>query len=219
MLARISVLISGRGSNLEALLHAVAAGRIPGSVTHVISNRADARGLDIARDHGVATSIVDHTAHPDRAQFDAALAETVALGEPDVVVLAGFMRVLGDVFVRAYEGRLLNIHPSLLPLYPGLHTHRRALADGVRVHGCTVHFVTPTVDVGPIVAQGVVPVLPDDDEDRLAARVLAVEHALLPAAVRWFCRGDLALDAGRVRLRNVALRGDAALLSPPAPRT
>jgi phosphoribosylglycinamide formyltransferase-1 len=219
MLSRITVLISGRGSNLAALLDAIDAGGIDGAVTHVIANRADAGGLANARAHGIATTVVEHRRFAERATFDAALADAVALGEPDLVVLAGFMRVLGEAFVRAYDGRLLNIHPSLLPLYPGLHTHRRALADGVRVHGCTVHFVTPTVDVGPIVAQGVVPVLPDDDEDRLAARVLAVEHALLPAAVRWFCRGDLALDAGRVRLRNVALRGDAALLSPPAPRT
>lgn len=219
MLARISVLISGRGSNLAALLHAVAAGRVPGTVTHVISNRADARGLEIARDHGVATSIVDHTAHRERAQFDAALADTVALGEPDLVVLAGFMRVLGDVFVRAYEGRLLNIHPSLLPLYPGLQTHRRALADGVKVHGCTVHFVTPTVDTGPIVAQGVVPVLPDDDEARLAARVLAVEHRVLPAAVAALCRGDVALVHGRVQWCNVTPDAGASLVSPDLART
>ncbi len=219
MLARISVLISGRGSNLEALLQAVAAGSVPGAVTHVISNRVDARGLGIARAHGVATATVDHTAHRDRAQFDAALADTVALGEPDVVVLAGFMRVLGDVFVRAYEGRLLNIHPSLLPLYPGLQTHRRALADGVKVHGCTVHFVTPTVDTGPIVAQGVVPVLPDDDEARLAARVLAVEHRVLPAAVASLCRGDVALVRGRVQWRNVTPDAGATLVSPDVART
>jgi phosphoribosylglycinamide formyltransferase-1 len=219
MLARISVLISGRGSNLDALLRAAAQGRLAGSVTHVISNRADARGLDIARLHGVATSVVDHTAHRERAGFDAALAESVASGEPDVVVLAGFMRVLGDAFVRAHEGRLLNIHPSLLPLYPGLQTHRRALADGVKVHGCTVHFVTSTVDTGPIIAQGVVPVLPDDDEERLAARVLAVEHRVLPVAVGWLCRGDIALVEGRVQWRNIAADPGASLVSPDVART
>jgi phosphoribosylglycinamide formyltransferase-1 len=219
MLARITVLISGRGSNLGALLAAIDAGTVDGAVTHVVGNRADAQGLSLARTRGIATSVVEHRAFADRPAFDAALRETVSHGEPDLVVLAGFMRVLGEAFVRTFEGRLLNIHPSLLPLYPGLHTHRRALADGVRVHGCTVHFVTPTVDVGPIVAQGVVPVLPDDDEARLAARVLAVEHRLLPTAVRWFCAGDLALDAGRVRLSNVPVPGDAALLSPPATRT
>jgi phosphoribosylglycinamide formyltransferase-1 len=219
MLARITVLISGRGSNLGALLDAVDAGDIDGSVTHVISNRADARGLAMAVARGIATTVVEHRAFADRASFDTTLQRTIEQGEPDLVVLAGFMRVLGEAFVRAFDGRLLNIHPSLLPLYPGLHTHRRALADGVRVHGCTVHFVTPTVDVGPIVAQGVVPVLPGDDEDRLAARVLAVEHRLLPAAVGWFCRGDLALTAGRVHLRGIAARADAALLSPPVAET
>ena len=219
MLARITVLISGRGSNLSALFEAIDGGDIEGAITHVISNRADARGLDLARARGVAASVVDHRAYAERAAFDRALHAAVDQGEPDLVVLAGFMRVLGESFVRAFDARLLNIHPSLLPLYPGLHTHRRALADGVRVHGCTVHFVTPTVDVGPIVAQGVVPVLPDDDEERLAARVLAVEHRLLPAAVRWFCRGDLALEAGRVRLRGAAPLADATLLCPPDGRT
>jgi phosphoribosylglycinamide formyltransferase 1 len=219
MLARITVLISGRGSNLAALLEAIDEGGVDGAVTHVIGNRADAGGLAIARARGIATTLVDHRGFATRAAFDAALHDVVALGEPDLVVLAGFMRVLGEAFVRAFEGRLLNIHPSLLPLYPGLHTHRRALVDGVRVHGCTVHFVTPTVDVGPIVAQGVVPVLPDDDEDRLAARVLAVEHRLLPAAVRWFCRGDLTLADGRVRVRGAGTGGDAVLLSPPPART
>jgi len=155
-LARITVLISGRGSNLGALLEAIDAGGIDGAVTQVISNRADARGLDLAKARGIATRVVDHRGYADRAAFDDALQATVEQGEPDLVVLAGFMRVLGEAFVRAFDGRLLNIHPSLLPLYPGLHTHRRALADGVRVHGCTVHFVTNELDGGPIVAQGAV---------------------------------------------------------------
>ena len=214
-LARITVLISGRGSNLGALLEAVAHGRIDGAITQVISNRPDAQGLALARAHGTATAVVDHTAHPQRAHFDAALAAAIDAGEPDLVVLAGFMRVLGEPFVRAYEGRLLNIHPSLLPLYPGLHTHRRALADGVRVHGCTVHFVTPDVDVGPIVTQGVVPVLPDDDEERLAARVLGVEHRILPAAVAAYCRGEVSLCDGRAHWRGAPGDAGAALVSPP----
>jgi len=213
-LARITVLISGRGSNLGALLAAAAPRAMAGAVTHVISNRADARGLERAQAEGVSTAVVDHRAHAGRQDFDAALADEIDASEPDLVVLAGFMRVLGEGFVRRYEGRMLNIHPSLLPLYPGLHTHRRALADGVRVHGCTVHFVTPAVDVGPIVAQGVVPVLPDDDEARLAARVLAVEHRLLPAAVAAYCHGDLALEAGRVRYRGLAGDGAGTLVSP-----
>jgi phosphoribosylglycinamide formyltransferase-1 len=218
-LARISVLISGRGSNLGALIDAAQRGAIDGAITQVVSNRAEAQGLDIARAHGIATAVVDHRTHAERLRFDAALDEALAQGEPDLVVLAGFMRVLGDAFVRKHEGRLVNVHPSLLPLYPGLNTHARALADGVRVHGCTVHFVTPVVDVGPIIAQGAVPVLPDDDEARLAARVLAVEHRVLPAAVAWICRGDVALVDGRVRFRDVPPDARAALLSPPATRT
>ncbi len=222
MLARITVLLSGRGSNLAALLAAIDAGGIDGSVTHVVSNRPEAPGLRIAHAAGIATAVVDQRAHAGAGTFDAALGAAVSQGEPDLVVLAGFMRVLAEGFVSAHEGRLLNIHPSLLPLYPGLHTHRRALAAGVRVHGCTVHFVTPEVDAGPIVAQGAVPVLPDDDEGRLAARVLAVEHRLLPMTVGWFCRGDVALEAGRVRFRfsgETETGPSMALISPAPPRT
>jgi phosphoribosylglycinamide formyltransferase 1 len=212
-LARITVLISGRGSNLAALIAASQDPGFAGAVTQVISNRADAAGLALATNQAIATTVVDHRNFASRGAFDARLMEVIDSGEPDLVVLAGFMRVLGSVFVAHYAGRLLNIHPSLLPAYPGLHTHRRALADGVRVHGCTVHFVTPDVDVGPIVAQGVVPVLPDDDETTLAARVLVAEHRLLPAAVGWFCAGRLALDGGRVRLRDAPVSEDQ-LLSP-----
>jgi phosphoribosylglycinamide formyltransferase-1 len=201
-LARITVLISGRGSNLDALIGASQRPGFPGAVTQVVSNREDAAGLAIARRHAIATAVVDHRSFASREAFDEHLASVIDGGEPDLVVLAGFMRVLGAAFVSRYEGRLLNIHPSLLPAYPGLHTHRRALADGVRVHGCTVHFVTRDVDVGPIVVQGVVPVLPDDDETRLAARVLEVEHRILPAAVCWFCAGEIALETGRVAFRR-----------------
>jgi phosphoribosylglycinamide formyltransferase-1 len=216
---RITVLLSGRGSNLAALLAAADAPDFHGAVTHVISNRAEAAGLAIAREHGVATSVLDHTGFANREAFDAALAALVDAGEPDLVVLAGFMRVLTPAFVARYEGRLLNVHPSLLPAYPGLHTHRRALADGVKVHGCTVHFVTPSVDVGPIVAQAAVPVLDDDDEARLAARVLVQEHRLLPAAVAWFCAGRIALHWGRVRVQDARTPEAAALLVPlPAPK-
>jgi phosphoribosylglycinamide formyltransferase-1 len=216
-LARITVLISGRGSNLGALLDAADAGAIRGAVTHVISNRPDAAGLALARQRGIAATVLDHSTHASRDAFDDALAAAIDAGEPDLVVLAGFMRVLGHAFVRRYEGRMLNIHPSLLPLYPGLNTHRRALADGVRIHGCTVHFVTSEVDVGPIVAQAAVPVQPDDDEATLAARVLAAEHRLLPAAVGWFCRGDIALVQGRVRFRRAPVDTGAALLAPRLP--
>jgi phosphoribosylglycinamide formyltransferase-1 len=213
---RITVLVSGRGSNLAAVLVAMRAGSLGGSVGAVISNRADAGALAIAAADGVATRVVEHRSFAARAAFDAALADAVDATQPDLIVLAGFMRVLGAPFVQRYSGRLINIHPSLLPLYPGLHTHRRALADGVRVHGCTVHFVTPDVDVGPIIAQGAVPVRDGDDEATLAARVLAVEHRLLPAAIRWFCAGQLVIAGNRVQVRNHAMLVDAALLVPAA---
>lgn len=215
-LSRITVLISGRGSNLGALVHAARRGEVRGAVTHVVSNRPEAGGLALAQSHGIATAVVDHRGHASREAFDAALRDAVDAGEPELVVLAGFMRVLGAAFVAHFAGRMINIHPSLLPLYPGLHTHRRALADGVRLHGCTVHYVTPDVDVGPIIAQGAVPVRDDDDEASLAARVLAVEHRLLPAAVGWHCEGRLTVANGRVRLTGATGASDAALMAPPA---
>jgi len=211
---RICVLISGRGSNLEALLAAMAAGTLGGAIVAVVSNRADARGLAVAAAHGVPAQVLDHRGFPSRDAFDVALADAVAAYAPDLVVLAGFMRVLGAAFVRRFDGRLVNIHPSLLPAYPGLHTHRRALADGARIHGCTVHFVTPDVDVGPIAAQAAVPVLPGDDEDALAARVLAAEHALLPAVVRWYCAGRLAVAGRQVRVAGERSDRDAVLAVP-----
>ena len=199
-LARITILISGRGSNMAALIDAALEGRIAGAVTHVISNRPDAAGLDYARRHGIATRVVDHRAFASREAFDAALAEAIDSGEPDLIVLAGFMRILGRAFVERYQGRMLNIHPSLLPAYPGTDTHARALADCAARHGCTVHFVTPEVDGGPIVAQAEVDVLPDDDAATLAARVLFQEHRLLPDVVGWFCAGRITLERGRVKV-------------------
>lgn len=199
---RVTVLISGRGSNLAALIAAERAGKLGGTIVAVISSRADAAGLGIAAAHGIATAVVLPSAYPSREAFDGALAEVIDATAPRLVVLAGFMRVLGPAFVRRYEGRMLNIHPSLLPSYAGLHTHRRALTDGVRIHGCTVHFVTDDLDHGPIVAQGAVPVQEDDDEATLAARVLAVEHRVLPAAVRAFCEGRLAIAGRTVRIRD-----------------
>jgi phosphoribosylglycinamide formyltransferase-1 len=212
-LARITVLVSGRGSNLGALLAAERSGALRGSVTQVISNRPEAGGLALAREHGVATAVVDHKGYPDRAAFDAALVAEIERSEPDLVVLAGFMRVLGRAAVERFAGRLINIHPSLLPAYPGLHTHRRALADGAAMHGCTVHFVTPEVDVGPIIAQSALAVRRDDDEASLAARVLALEHRLLPAAVGWYCEGRLVIDGDRVRVEEAG----AARLASAAP--
>ncbi len=217
MPTRITVLISGRGSNLAALLAAQARGALGGGrIVRVIANLPHAGGLDIATGSGVPTCVVDHRDYAQRADFDAALADAIAADAPDLVVLAGFMRVLGPAFIDRFAGRMLNIHPSLLPAFPGLHTHRRALAEGVRVHGCTVHFVTADVDVGPIVAQAAVPVHDADDETRLAARVLAAEHVLLPKAVAWYCAGRLAIVGRRVHLMGDRVPHETALLSPDA---
>ena len=196
---RIVILISGRGSNLRSIVQRCAAERWPAEVAAVVANRPDAAGLAFAARHGIPTALVDHREHATRPAFDAALAATIDRFAPDVVVLAGFMRILGAAFVQHYEGRLLNIHPSLLPAFPGLHTHRRALQAGCKVAGATVHFVTPEIDQGPIVMQSVVPVLPADDEDTLAARVLATEHVIYPLALRWFVEGRLRIAAGIVR--------------------
>ncbi|MCC7040216.1 MAG: phosphoribosylglycinamide formyltransferase [Burkholderiales bacterium] len=217
MASRITVLVSGRGSNLAALLGAQARDALGGGrIVRVVANRPQAGGLGIAAGSGVPTRVVDHHDFAQRDDFDVALADAVAADAPDLVVLAGFMRVLGPGFIERFAGRMLNIHPSLLPAFPGLHTHRRALAEGVRVHGCTVHFVTADVDVGPIVAQAAVPVHDDDDETSLAARVLAAEHVLLPHAVAWYCLGRLAIVGKRVHLTGDRLPRDAALFCPDA---
>ena len=193
---RYVILISGRGSNMESLLDAC----LPGVCAAVISNRPDAAGLASAAARGIATATVDHRGFASREEFDAALATEIDLHAPDLILLAGFMRILGDGFVRRFEGRLLNIHPSLLPAFPGIKTHGRALAAGVRLHGCSVHFVTPALDGGPIIAQAAVPVQAGDDDASLAARVLAEEHTLYPRVARWFLEGRLHLLDGRARL-------------------
>jgi phosphoribosylglycinamide formyltransferase 1 len=190
------ILISGRGSNMEAIVRACAHEAWPAKIAAVIANRPDAAGLAFAASHGIATAVVDHRQFPDRAAFDAALAQTVDGYQPDLVILAGFMRVLTESFVDHYAGRMLNIHPSLLPSFPGLKTHQQALDAGCRVHGATVHFVTSKLDHGPIVAQAVVPVRAGDDAGALATRVLGTEHVIYPRAVRWFVEGRLALDGG-----------------------
>jgi phosphoribosylglycinamide formyltransferase-1 len=202
------ILISGRGSNMEALVRACAAEGWNARVAAVLSNRPDAAGLAFARASGIPAQVVDHTAYPDRAAFDAALAAAIDAHGPDLVLLAGFMRVLGDAFVERYAGRLLNVHPSLLPAFAGLHTHRRAIEAGCRIAGATVHFVTAQLDHGPIVAQAAVPVLPGDSEQALAARVLAREHVLYPLAVRWAVDGLLRIDG----LRVTQTRGEPQLL-------
>jgi phosphoribosylglycinamide formyltransferase-1 len=195
---RIVILVSGRGSNMAAVHQRCVAEGWPARVVAVVTHRAGAGALGYAAAHGIATAVVDHRAHATRQAFDDELARVVEGFAPDLVLLAGFMRILGADFVRRFEGRMLNIHPSLLPAFPGLHTHRRALAAGCKVTGATVHFVVPEVDHGPIVLQGVVPVLAGDDEDKLATRVLATEHAIYPLAVRWFVEGRLRVDGGIV---------------------
>lgn len=196
---RIVILISGRGSNMQAVAERCAAEGWPARVVAVVASRPDAAGLAAAEALGIATAVVDARALADRTAFDVALEATVARFEPDLVVLAGFMRVLGDAFVARFAGRMLNVHPSLLPAFPGLRTHQRAIDAGCTVTGATVHFVTTELDHGPIVLQGVVPLRPGDDAQALADRVLAVEHVLLPQAVRWFVEGRLRIEGQRVR--------------------
>ncbi|MBM3345206.1 MAG: phosphoribosylglycinamide formyltransferase [Betaproteobacteria bacterium] len=194
------ILISGRGSNMRAIVEAAAAERWPSRVAAVISSLPGAAGLAWARERGIAAEGIDHRAYASREQFDAALAECIDRHAPDAIALAGFMRILTPAFVAHYEGRLLNIHPSLLPAFPGLHTHRLALEHGIKIHGCTVHFVTLRLDHGPIVAQAAVPVLPGDNEDALAARVLEQEHRIYPRALRWLLEGRLVVEKGVVRV-------------------
>jgi phosphoribosylglycinamide formyltransferase 1 len=201
---RIVLLISGRGSNMEAIVQRCAAESWPAQVVAVISNRPQAKGLEFARSRGIATAVVDHKQYTLRSDFDAALAAAIDAYEPDLVALAGFMRVLGAEFVEHYAGRMLNIHPSLLPAFPGLHTHQAAIEAGCKLAGATVHFVTAQLDHGPIVMQSAVPVRPGDDEATLAARVLATEHVIYPRSIRWFVEGQLALEGGRVLQRTGA---------------
>jgi phosphoribosylglycinamide formyltransferase-1 len=201
---RIVILISGRGSNMRSIVQACAAERWPAKVVAVLANRPQAAGLAFAAEHGIVTAVVDHKDFATRDDFDAALSRAVEAHAPDLVVLAGFMRILGDRFVRLYEGRLLNIHPSLLPAFPGLHTHRRAIEAGCKVAGATVHLVTAELDHGPIVMQATVPVLPGDTEEALAARVLDKEHVIYPRAVRWFVEGRLVIERGLVTHRDNA---------------
>ena len=197
---KLVILISGRGSNMEAIVRACSREAWPAQVAAVIASRPDAAGLAFAASHGIATAVVDHRQFPERESFDTALARQIDAFAPDLVVLAGFMRVLTSSFVDHYAGRMLNVHPSLLPSFAGLKTHQQALDAGVRLHGASVHFVTSQLDHGPIVVQSAVPVLNGDDAAALAERVLATEHVIYPRAVRWFVEGRLALDGLRVTL-------------------
>lgn len=198
---RIVILISGRGSNMEAIVDACAAERWPATVAAVISNRPEARGLQFAASRGIAVEAVDHKQHETREAFDAELARVIDKYTPDLVVLAGFMRILTARFVEHYAGRMINIHPSLLPAFPGLHTHRRAIEAGCKLAGATVHYVTTELDHGPIVIQAVEPVRPDDTEDTLSQRILTKEHVIYPRAVRWIVSGELEVRDGIVTHR------------------
>ncbi|MCB9947864.1 MAG: phosphoribosylglycinamide formyltransferase [Rhodospirillaceae bacterium] len=195
---KAAVLISGRGSNLKALIDACAAPGFPAEIALVLSNRAEAAGLDYARAAGIAHVVIDHRQFPDREAFDAAIGAAVEAAGAQLICLAGFMRLLGPVFTEQWRDRILNIHPSLLPAFRGLDTHARVLAAGVRFTGCTVHFVRPAMDDGPIIVQAAVPVQPDDDEQRLAQRVLSVEHRIFPLALGWAASGRLRVDGNHV---------------------
>jgi len=204
----IVVLISGNGTNLQAIIDTIARGRLPAQIRAVISNRAQASGLDRARRAGIPAEIIDHTRYPDRDGFDAALQAAIDRYHPELVVLAGFMRILTPALVKHYHGRMLNIHPSLLPAFPGLDTHRRALAANVKEHGVSIHFVTDQLDGGPVIIQKAVPVLPGDGASALAARVQREEHRLYPRVIRWFAEG-------RVKLHNQQIMFDGAPLTVP----
>ncbi|MDH4872983.1 phosphoribosylglycinamide formyltransferase [Pseudomonas sp. BN515] len=201
----VVVLISGSGSNLQALIDSITGDDHPARISAVISNRADAFGLERARKAGIDTRVLDHKAYADREAFDAALIEVIDAYKPQLVVLAGFMRILTPGFVRHYQGRLLNIHPSLLPKYKGLHTHQRALEAGDSEHGCSVHFVTEELDGGPLVVQALIPVESDDTPESLAQRVHVQEHRIYPLAMRWFAEGRLRLGQNGAELDGQAL--------------
>ncbi|MBF0428732.1 MAG: phosphoribosylglycinamide formyltransferase [Magnetococcales bacterium] len=211
----IGVLISGSGSNLQALIDRVADGFIPARIALVISNNPNAYGLKRAKQAGIPTMIIDHREFQGREPFDQAMIAALTQAKVDLVCLAGFMRILTPCFIRAFQGRLLNIHPALLPAFPGLHVQQQAIDAGVRFSGATVHFVTEEVDAGPIVAQAVVPLLQTDDAQSLAARILIQEHSLYPLAVSLFAQGRLRIEGNRVHILNPLASPEAALLNPP----
>jgi phosphoribosylglycinamide formyltransferase-1 len=210
---RVGILISGRGSNMEALVRAARAKDYPAEVATVISSRPDAAGLKAAQSHGVEAMCIDHKTYAGRDAFEAKLEEQLRAKGVDLVACAGFMRIFSAAFAMRWQGRMINIHPSLLPSYPGLDTHVRALADGVRLHGCTVHFVSGAVDAGPIIAQSALPVMPEDTAGDLARRVLRLEHELYPLVLGWLAAGEVSLKDGRVAY-GFAVRDQARLLAP-----
>jgi phosphoribosylglycinamide formyltransferase-1 len=212
---KVGVLISGRGSNMAALIRATEAADYPAEIACVVSNREDAAGLEVARKAGVPTAVISHRDYPDRETFDRDVSAALEKHGVGLVALAGFMRIQSAWFPQHWARRQINIHPSLLPAFPGLHVQRQALDAGVRLSGCTVHFVTPDLDAGPIIAQAAVPVLAGDTEETLSARILRQEHRLYPMVVRWFAEGRIAIAGGRVTVRDIP--SGAALLFSPEP--
>jgi phosphoribosylglycinamide formyltransferase-1 len=217
VIRRIAVLISGRGSNLQSIIDAIAAGRLDASIAVVISNRAEAPGMVRAREAGIETLHLSRADYPDRDAYDRAIVDAVTSRGVDLICLAGFMQLVGPPLLDAYSNRILNIHPSLLPAFPGLHTHRRALEAGVKVHGASVHLVTAALDGGPVIIQGVVPVMAGDTEEKLAARVLEVEHRIYPQAVRWMGEGRIESTGGVVQVRGAGVSTDT-MVSPRNPQ-
>ena len=212
---KLGVLISGSGTNLQAIIDAILRGDLKAEIRIVISNRADAQGLERARRHGIETAVIDHRKFPSREDFDRALLAALRDRSVELVALAGFMRLLSSVMLDAFSGRIMNIHPSLLPSFPGIHGPKDAIEHGVKIAGCTVFFVTPGVDVGPVIIQAAVPVLPGDDEDRLAARILQQEHRIFPRAISLFQQGLLEIQGRRVIVKGDAAPNSAPLVNPP----
>lgn len=202
---QLVVLISGSGSNLQAFIDAAKNGTLNADIAGVLSNKAGVMGLERAKNAGIATEVIDHRQFTDRESFDQELADRIEGYKPDLVILAGFMRILTSSFVDRFSGRIMNIHPSLLPKYPGLHTHQRAIEAGDSTAGATVHFVTGELDGGPAIIQAEVPILPDDDADALASRILIQEHQIFPLAAQWFCEGKLSLKNGAPQLNEEPL--------------
>jgi phosphoribosylglycinamide formyltransferase-1 len=211
----IGVLISGGGTNLQSIIDAIEARRLDAKIQVVLSNRAHAYGLVRAKDHGIPTQVLDHKAFPSREAFDQAVVDILRAHEVELAVLAGFMRLLSPVFVRAYSNRIMNIHPALLPSFPGLHVQKKALEHGVRFSGCTVHFVNEQCDEGPIIIQAVVPVFPDDTEGSLAARILEQEHRIYPRAIQLYSEGRLRIEGRRVFVEGLVREENQVLIQPP----
>jgi len=210
---KVGILISGRGSNMTALIHAAQSSDYPAEIACVVSNVADAPGLKVAIEAGIPTAVVSHRDHADRETFDRAASAELERHGAELIVLAGFMRIFSPWFPTRWKNRLINIHPSLLPCFKGLHVHRQAIDAGVRLSGCTVHLVIPDLDSGPIIAQAAVPVFPDDTEETLSARILRQEHRLYPLVVRWFAEGRIGVEGGKVAVSGVP-RGAPLLFSP-----